>query len=212
MATYPIMKQDPTIYCVSSWNDNGLSVFVRDPAQLHRTDVFPGLGWMLTKEIWNDIRENWPINYWDEYMRMPGTRKGRVCIRPEISRNRNFGKDGTSQGQFWFSHIQHIKFNEEFVSFTQLDLSYLLKKNYDPWIFGLIKNATIVSASEAFSKSSAGDYRVTYNNIEEYKVLAKQFGLMPDEKEGMPRTSYNMVVPFWYRESRVFLTPPELKE
>ncbi len=27
---------------------------------LHRSDFFPGLGWLLTKTIWNEIKENWP--------------------------------------------------------------------------------------------------------------------------------------------------------
>jgi hypothetical protein len=29
-------------------------------ALLHRTDFFPGLGWLLTKTIWNEIKANWP--------------------------------------------------------------------------------------------------------------------------------------------------------
>jgi hypothetical protein len=27
---------------------------------LHRTDFFPGLGWLLTKTVWNEIKANWP--------------------------------------------------------------------------------------------------------------------------------------------------------
>jgi alpha-1,3-mannosyl-glycoprotein beta-1,2-N-acetylglucosaminyltransferase len=27
---------------------------------LHRSDFFPGLGWLLTKTIWNEIKDNWP--------------------------------------------------------------------------------------------------------------------------------------------------------
>ncbi len=32
-------------------------------ALLHRTDFFPGLGWLLTKTIWNEIKANWPAGY-----------------------------------------------------------------------------------------------------------------------------------------------------
>jgi hypothetical protein len=32
-------------------------------ALLHRTDFFPGLGWLLTKTIWNEIKDNWPPGY-----------------------------------------------------------------------------------------------------------------------------------------------------
>ena len=32
-------------------------------ALLHRTDFFPGLGWLLTKKIWNEIKSNWPKGF-----------------------------------------------------------------------------------------------------------------------------------------------------
>jgi hypothetical protein len=41
---------------------------------VYRTDVFPGLGWMITLEIWRDIGGRWPQNYWDEWMRLPEVR------------------------------------------------------------------------------------------------------------------------------------------
>ncbi len=43
IAVYPLLRDDPTIYCASSWNDNGLPDFVSDPTKLYRTDVFPGV-------------------------------------------------------------------------------------------------------------------------------------------------------------------------
>ena len=64
---------------------------------LYRTDFFPGLGWMMTKEVWNEIGPKWPKSYWDDWMRAPEQRRGRACIRPEISRTRTFGKKGVSK-------------------------------------------------------------------------------------------------------------------
>jgi GNT-I family len=40
---YPTLKADPSLYCVSSWNDNGMTENVHDPKAVHRTDVFPGM-------------------------------------------------------------------------------------------------------------------------------------------------------------------------
>jgi hypothetical protein len=44
---------------------------VADADAVYRTDVFPGLGWMITLEIWREIGGKWPQNYWDEWMRLP---------------------------------------------------------------------------------------------------------------------------------------------
>lgn len=48
--------------CVSAWNDNGKIGNIDDKfaAGLYRTDFFPGLGWMMTKELWHELSVKWP--------------------------------------------------------------------------------------------------------------------------------------------------------
>lgn len=62
LGTYPILKRDPTLWCVSAWNDNGKVGLVDEnaPDLVYRTDFFPGLGWMLTKSIWAELAPKWP--------------------------------------------------------------------------------------------------------------------------------------------------------
>jgi alpha-1,3-mannosyl-glycoprotein beta-1,2-N-acetylglucosaminyltransferase len=31
--------------------------------ELYRSDFFPGLGWMLTKSIWDELSPKWPKAY-----------------------------------------------------------------------------------------------------------------------------------------------------
>lgn len=64
---------------------------------LYRTDFFPGLGWMMTKELWDELGPKWPRSYWDDWVRAPEQRANRACIRPEVSRTRTFGKKGVSK-------------------------------------------------------------------------------------------------------------------
>lgn len=47
-----LLDQDPSLYCISSWNDHGQQQFVKDSGRLERSDFFPGLGWMLTNALW----------------------------------------------------------------------------------------------------------------------------------------------------------------
>lgn len=53
LGTYSLLRTDPTLWCVSAWNDNGNEELVDDsqPQLLYRTDFFPGLGWMLTGKL-----------------------------------------------------------------------------------------------------------------------------------------------------------------
>ncbi|XP_061715989.1 alpha-1,3-mannosyl-glycoprotein 2-beta-N-acetylglucosaminyltransferase-like [Cydia pomonella] len=92
--TYPLLYQDPTIWCVSAWNDNCKKELVEmtEKELLHRTDFFPGLGWMLLSKTWEELEPNWPETYFDDWLRDPAISRGRVCIRPEISRTFNFGR------------------------------------------------------------------------------------------------------------------------
>ena len=51
--------------CVSSWNDNGFEKLVQpsDAARLFRTDFFPGLGWMLRRELWLELAPGLPLEH-----------------------------------------------------------------------------------------------------------------------------------------------------
>ena len=51
-----LLDKEPSLYCVSSWNDHGQKQFVQHPLRLERSDFFPGLGWMLTATLWHSLR------------------------------------------------------------------------------------------------------------------------------------------------------------
>lgn len=65
LGLHPILKQDPTLFCVSAWNDNGKSSLIDTGAAslLYRTDFFPGLGWMLLKTHWTEHAPKWPPSW-----------------------------------------------------------------------------------------------------------------------------------------------------
>jgi len=54
-ATQMLLHEDPTVWCVSAWNDNGAVARREHGERLYRTDFFPGLGWMLRKELWLEV-------------------------------------------------------------------------------------------------------------------------------------------------------------
>ena len=213
-ALYPILRSDPSLWCVSAWNDNGRDALV-DPSKaelLYRTDFFPGLGWMLLKEMWDELEVKWPSAFWDDWMRQPEQRKDRSCIRPEISRTITFGRKGVSLGQFFDQYLRYIKLNTEFVPFTKQDLSYLLKEKYDEKFIKDVYSAPLVKIEDLQQGGSLrgpGPYRIQYSSRDSFKVFARNLGVMDDLKSGVPRTGYRGVVSFLHRGRRVFLAPPD---
>ena len=91
-ALIPVLRADPTLWSVSAWSDNGQQRFVDggNSAEVLRSDFFPGLGWVLTRELWSEFGGNHasfaPGGYWDDWMREPAQRKGRQVLRPEVGR------------------------------------------------------------------------------------------------------------------------------
>jgi len=212
-ATLPLLKQDKSLWCVSAWNDNGKAGLINEtaPELLYRTDFFGGLGWMLTKELWSELMVKWPRSYWDDWMREPAQRKGRSCIRPEVSRTKTFGKVGVSNGLFYEKHLKYIVLNTKFVPFTVLDLSFLGKERYDEgWVAEVYKTPLVsledLKAGRVSGKSNKA-VRLAYHTREAYKRSAKALGIMEDFKSGVPRTAYRGIVSFMHSGVRVFLAP-----
>ncbi|XP_022909734.1 alpha-1,3-mannosyl-glycoprotein 2-beta-N-acetylglucosaminyltransferase [Onthophagus taurus] len=211
MATYPLLLQDDSLWCISAWNDNGKDGLVNSgqPELLYRTDFFPGLGWMLTKSVWMELSTKWPKAYWDDWIRQPIQRKDRACIRPEISRTKTFGKIGVSNGMYFDKHLKFIKLNDKFVPFTKMDLSYLLKETYDKDFLRTVNQSPV----ETFENLKLGDIdrdgpvRIVYHTKDGFKSNAKGMGLMDDFRAGVPRMAYRGVVTFYYKKRTVFLAP-----
>eukprot|EP00948_MAST-09A_sp_MAST-9A-sp1_P004102 g4102.t1 len=225
-AMIPVLDFDPTIYCISAYNDNGLSKFVDDPTRLFRTNIFPGLGWMLGKDLWNEIASGWPDAYWDEYMRAPRVRQGRVCIRPEISRTKTFGETGTSNGEFFHNFLATIRLNDIPIDFERIDYEYINKNIYEQQLRDDIAVATWIKVSELNSlstytpeensyeivngqrkKDTAPRYKIEYRSFVEFGDLAATIGIHNSIKEGHPRAGYNGVVHIRYQGNVLYLVP-----
>lgn len=211
LGSYPLLQKDPSLWCISAWNDNGKKgvIDMSRPELLHRTDFFPGLGWMLRRDTWRDLVDRWPPAFFDDWLRNPENVNERACIRPEISRTYSFGKIGVSKGLFFDMHLRNIHLNTDFVEFTKLNLTYLLKEYYDDGLSSLVNSLPVMSADEAIS-SGGGDKRpakVLYSDAKTFQKAAKKLGLMDDFRSGVPRTAYRGIVVCFVRGRRVYLAP-----
>ncbi|XP_048375926.2 alpha-1,3-mannosyl-glycoprotein 2-beta-N-acetylglucosaminyltransferase b isoform X2 [Stegostoma tigrinum] len=212
-ALLPLLRRDPSLWCASAWHDNGKEQMVESgrPEALYRTDFFPGLGWMLLSDTWEELEPKWPDAFWDDWMRGPEQRRGRACVRPEVSRTVTFGRRGVSNGQFFDQHLRFIKLNDRFVPFRRLDLSYLSRELYDPAFARQVYGSPAVRVDELQrgERSELRRVRVQYSSRDTFKAFAKALGVMDDLKSGVPRAGYRGVVAFVYRGRRVYLAPPQ---
>uniref|UniRef100_A0A1I7XVC5 Heat shock protein 70 n=1 Tax=Heterorhabditis bacteriophora TaxID=37862 RepID=A0A1I7XVC5_HETBA len=199
LATRYLLEKDSTLWCVSAWNDNGKHGSIDPTAHslLYRSDFFPGLGWMMTKfdsnfldKLWDELSPIWPAGFWDDWMRDPLRRKGRQCIRPEISRTgmTKDGKEGASKGQFFSKHLIKVETNHIPVRFTDLNLDYLLEPTYSEYFeSNVFIHSPLYTVDEAVSytlnyENKGKSIRVEYNDNIDYIRKADKLNVMHDFK------------------------------
>ncbi|PRP75643.1 alpha-1,3-mannosyl-glycoprotein 2-beta-N-acetylglucosaminyltransferase-like isoform 1 [Planoprotostelium fungivorum] len=206
----PLLDEDPSIFCVSAWNDNGRKEYIKDPEALYRSDFFPGLGWMLNRNVWAELSDRWPKAFWDDWLRDRDRRKGRVCIRPEISRTFTFGSEGTSLGQFYNQYLRYIVLNDQPIDWSTKDVSYLKKEEYDRRLKEQIETAKSIS-NEGEITGDERTYKITYN-MRDFTGLAQRLGIMDDEKDGVRRTAYKGIIHLRHKGSLLLLVPRDHRE
>ncbi len=142
----PLYDADPSIYCITSWNDNAQRGLALDPRALYRTDFFIGLGWLISRAIFSELEPRWPPTHWDHWFRAPAQRKGRQTIYPEIARNFNIGKRGThSDDAFYQRYFEQIQVNQQHAVWLG-DVNRMQSQAYDARIYADLKSAIQISA------------------------------------------------------------------
>ena len=192
----PLLDSDSSLLCVSAWNDNGQARFTADTRQLLRTECFPGLGWMMSRKLWTELRA-WTWGYWDDWLREPQQRKGRSCIIPEVNRVFTFGSVGTSAGQFYEQYLKGIRLNEDSVDWQQEDVDWLQQDNYDQWMQRMIQEAVSTrDVNEAIkqiedelklSKSDkVKERKTTYQDLQHLTSIISQAQLTQGSRPSRP--------------------------
>lgn len=213
-----LFDKKENLYCISAWNDNGKDGQIENNSKLiYRTDFFGGLGWMLSRQIWeNEWSDSWPDAFWDDWVRGLDQRKERSCIRPEVSRTSTFGKVGVSMGQFFDKHLAHIHRNTQETSFTLADVTDLKQQNYDFRFLNELKDLPTISANNIKAeldqfrsrKIPFGKVKVIYDGKKDFIKIAKTLSIMEDFKAGVPRGGYKGVVTTVRDGIRIYISPP----
>lgn len=171
--TAKYLHEDSTLYAISAYNDNGMKGKVRYDNMVYRTDFMIGLGWLVSRTIWEkEWKAKWPRAHWDHFLRADNNRLGRQIIFPEIPRIYHSGYTGTHSTvalyeRYFRNHLLNpngfapLGISEEAYKngkyvLTGLDrtkdkytLEYLRKPNYDRFIrYLLVEDPNIVYVSD----------------------------------------------------------------
>eukprot|EP01065_Artemidia_motanka_P001964 TRINITY_DN10901_c0_g3_i2.p2 TRINITY_DN10901_c0_g3~~TRINITY_DN10901_c0_g3_i2.p2 ORF type:complete len:227 (+),score=77.87 TRINITY_DN10901_c0_g3_i2:612-1292(+) len=215
-AAAPLLLSDPTLLCVSAWNDNSKPEHVADAAALHRTDFFPGLGWQLSRATWSELASKWPTAFWDDWLRRDAQRRGRACVRPEVSRVRVYCEKagGASRGQFCdaiskaMHHAGQVSWTPEMVADKVGSPQY--DRRFESELAAAADAASAAQASK-LAKAGAKSVRITYTTPTMMRKLLKEFGLMDDRPAGdvpVARTEYRGAVFFRHHGATVYIASP----
>ncbi|XP_068245502.1 protein O-linked-mannose beta-1,2-N-acetylglucosaminyltransferase 1-like [Palaemon carinicauda] len=93
-----LLDEDPTLWCISAWNDLSSLHIAHDPRLLRRVETLPGLGWMITRNVAQELLSKWPSRNkehdWDLWARSQDVMNGRECVVPDVGRTFHFGLSG----------------------------------------------------------------------------------------------------------------------
>ncbi|KAF0990715.1 hypothetical protein HZS_1817 [Henneguya salminicola] len=214
----PLLENDESLFCISAWHDNGLAQYAHgniypvhiDPYKFMRTDLFPGLGWMLTRRFWDEIKSNWPKAYWDEYLRISDSRKNRTCIYPEISRVRNFGSVGMNEIIFFDNFIKPIINNVFPVNYDLVNLKKLSKSEFEQDFYHAFNNSVDITQQQYFGLedfSKKISYKIKYSSKSEFEQIYKYLAITHTTRYTLPRASYNRITHLNRNTHHLFLYP-----
>mmetsp|Transcript_49466 Transcript_49466/g.115681 ORF Transcript_49466/g.115681 Transcript_49466/m.115681 type:complete len:563 (-) Transcript_49466:70-1758(-) len=186
-----LLREDPTLFCVSAWHDNGFQGIAIDEERLFRTGYFPGLGWMIRRETWDLVKPIWPqapTTGWDHWIRHGSGLQPRECVVPEVSRTYHFNEQGTN-----VKKDSGIARKLKKMVLAKLppghlgNLSYLLSSTYEETTTSMLRSEGIqlLQDDELYNIEPEGAYIIPYVR-ETFTPLAKQLLIYAGE----PRASH----------------------
>lgn len=201
-----LLVEDPSLWCISAWNDVGFTATFNDNCRLLRTSYFPGLGFLLPKRVYLEMRKEWPAAPtmgWDYWTRVFFRTHEKECVIPEVPRSRHLGRGGSSvktakQSQYFDSlGLAAVESScgpglaGEAPCRQFGDVSYLIDAEYEKRVLAAVAAAHPISDSDLRSIGKRGGppqkslYLLPYR-YESFKGLRVLVGLHPKDVGAYP--------------------------
>eukprot|EP00759_Apiculatamorpha_spiralis_P036403 PhF_6_TR36546/c0_g1_i1/m.53904/K00726/MGAT1; alpha-1,3-mannosyl-glycoprotein beta-1,2-N-acetylglucosaminyltransferase len=212
----PVLRNDNSLFCASTWNDNGFNGIATNLTLTRRTDFFPGMGWTVRRNVVEELVQSWPdsssesgtFTVWDYWIRNPAQMKNRTCVYPEVPISRHLGNiEGASVGLVDRRLHEDMTWSNISV-FTQRFHIETSAGEYGKSLQSRIQQAQIGTnfyQCEVSHKKNRSILFVMDSHVSWYEVT-EYFQLWPQLVPGYPqRSSYNGIHEFQWLKRRVIL-------
>lgn len=204
--TIHLLKEED-IYCISAWNDQAYEHSCQDPSLLYRVETMPGLGWLLSRDLYKqELEPNWPSAEqkwdWDMWMRTERMRKGRECIIPDISRTYHFGSKGLNMNTYFQKRYFENHALNHHPNVRLYEVDSLKKDEYEKVMENLIQYGSIINRTFTCDDNFIPDtYQQTYivyfrwktkKEWGTWKAIAKCFDLWDLDLRGVHKGAIRM--------------------
>ncbi|XP_066964287.1 protein O-linked-mannose beta-1,2-N-acetylglucosaminyltransferase 1-like [Macrobrachium rosenbergii] len=148
--TAPLLDADKTIFCINAYNYNSFLPTAIDTSRLYREEVLPAYGWMITRELAEELLVDWPTMTefadWDWYIRAR-IQRGRDIVTPEVPRTYHKGYGGYHiTGWEQSAYLDRRALNAD--PDAKVNISYLTKDAYEAYLESELRNATVLEIKE----------------------------------------------------------------
>lgn len=226
----PLLGKDPTLYSVSSWNDNGYMGVSSDPNVTYRVEGFPGLGYMISKttyvrEMKGKMKDCCHLRPWEGWT-LSSWHKPEMVI-PDISRAHHGLYEGLGRKTNMLEHLFNRMRNTNMESRSWLEnADRLLHDSYEHDVEEMIKKAIVLEMTEqqllqcvaphsgkptlsTLSKIERQPFVLYFSqksdiDFDTLRLICQCFGLFHDSVE-RPRGLHNGMLRFTLQKHPVFL-------
>eukprot|EP00405_Crypthecodinium_cohnii_P041394 CAMPEP_0206566504 /NCGR_PEP_ID=MMETSP0325_2-20121206/24700_1 /ASSEMBLY_ACC=CAM_ASM_000347 /TAXON_ID=2866 /ORGANISM="Crypthecodinium cohnii, Strain Seligo" /LENGTH=727 /DNA_ID=CAMNT_0054069551 /DNA_START=230 /DNA_END=2414 /DNA_ORIENTATION=+ len=196
-STHWLFDADPSLWCVSGWNDYSFDHSSGDSCRLLRTSFFSGLGFMLRKQAWDHVRSSWPYAPtmgWDYAMRVQLRDAGKECIIPEVSRSHHFSNTGSS-----IRSAKQVRLMDAMtLAKTPTacgssgpchqfgNISYLVSESYDGWMREAIRESKRVDKPSVVHENIEAEAGTVYalGFVHEERISVLDHSIYPGKLNG----------------------------
>lgn len=126
---------------------------------LRRTEFFPGLGWLLTRSLYEgELERAWPNEHWDHWLRSESISRHREIVYPQVPRSFHNGVVGTFMNlETHNRYFRDIAYNQN-PDLEWAALSYIqgTTEVYEARLVDLIEQCTHVQSLQELKSGGEG--------------------------------------------------------
>ncbi|PAA77108.1 hypothetical protein BOX15_Mlig013550g1 [Macrostomum lignano] len=171
---------------------------------------------MINRRHWLQVRKVWPKTQYDDFLRLYMLNNRLVCVRPELSRTFNIGRNGGRvlsgkngySSTFYHNYLSRMALNSFNVTLLDSSIDKVIGRSADIKLEKFARSLPVTNVSTLLSQPKPPSaVRLRYASAEEFIGIAERIGAIPEVWFGAPRASILGISVMSLRRTRVYIVP-----